>query len=256
MIIIKSLITKEYMRQGKTIKVIIPALNEERAIGKVIDAIPNWVDQIIVVDNGSDDRTAEYSKKAGAEVISEPVKGYGQACLSGIDALGSADIVVFLDGDYSDHPDEMLVLVEPILQNDADFVIGSRTRGALTKGALTPQQVFGNWLACNLIYLIWGIKYTDLGPFRAIRSTTLNQFDMSDKGYGWTIEMQIKAALHRIKTLEIPVSYRPRIGVSKISGTIKGSIFAGMKILSVIGLFFLRNGTRSSLSKNKSNQDL
>ncbi len=237
------------MRQGKTINVIIPALNEERAIGRVIDDIPNWVDEVIVVDNGSSDRTVEVSRKAGARVVEEPVKGYGKACLRGISALEDADIIVFLDGDYSDHPDEMIALVDPIINNQADFVIGSRTRGTLVKGSLTPQQIFGNWLACNLIRLIWGIKYTDLGPFRAIRIDILENFRMSDTGYGWTIEMQIKAAIHEVNTLEIPVSYRPRIGVSKISGTIKGSIFAGFKILSVIGLSFARYGMFSLSSK-------
>lgn len=229
------------MRENLRIGVVIPALNEERAIGNVIGDIPSWVDEICVVDNGSQDRTVDVARAAGATVVREPERGYGAACLRGIDALPPVDIVVFLDGDYSDHPEEMGELIAPILSGEQDFVVGSRVKGDLKPGALTPQQVFGNWLACRLMRIFWGVRYSDLGPFRAIKASALKELQMRDRNYGWTVEMQIKAAERKLRSLEIPVSYRPRIGVSKVSGTIKGTVMAGYTILKVIGQSALRN---------------
>lgn len=224
------------MRNEHSIAVIIPVLNEEASIGKVIQDIPPWVDDIIVVDNGSTDDTAQVAMHRGARVVSEPQRGYGAACLRGMAALNAPDIVVFLDGDHSDHPEEMPLLVDPVIQGDVDLMIGSRVRGEREPGALTPQAAFGNWLATRLIRLFWGIQYTDLGPFRAIRYRTLRQLGMADRDYGWTVEMQIKAALHTVAADEVPVSYRKRAGVSKVSGTVRGVIGAGYKILSTIFL--------------------
>ena len=228
------------MRNNHTIAVIIPALNEERSIGKVIRAIPEWVDEIIVVDNGSSDKTKSVAKSAGTLVISESRRGYGSACLKGISTLTDIDIVVFLDGDYSDYPEEMSLLVNPILKNDADMVIGSRVLGIREPSALIPQARFGNWLACRLIRLFWNIRYTDLGPFRSIRYQSLMALKMQDPDYGWTVEMQIKAAQIGIRSVEVPVSYRKRIGKSKVSGTIRGVIGAGSKILWIIFLSAIR----------------
>ena len=222
------------MYKGLHIGVVIPARDEEQAIGHVIAEIPEWVDEVIVADNGSCDRTAEIAGKAGARVVHEGERGYGAACQAGIGALRAADIVVFLDGDRSDYPGEMVALVNPIAEDRADFVIGSRVRGKPAPGSLTPQQRFGNWLACRLIRRFWGAVYTDLGPFRAIRRGTLQTLDMTDRKYGWTVEMQIKAAKTRVRTLEMPVGYRPRIGASKISGTLRGSLGAGIGILGLI----------------------
>jgi len=222
------------MLDEQNVKVIIPALNEEQAIGRVLEALPNWVDEVIVVDNGSTDRTAEIAAGHGARVIHEPIRGYGQACHTGVQAAGSADILLFIDADYSDYPEEAGELVKPIAEGKFDFVIGSRARGVRARGALTLQQRFGNWLACRLIALFWGHRYTDLGPFRAIRSTLLTALHMQDRGYGWTTEMQIRAARDGYRILEVPVSYRPRIGQSKISGTVSGVIGAGSKILLTI----------------------
>lgn len=222
------------MRQGRRIGVIIPALNEERAITRVIADIPAWVDDIVVVDNGSTDATADVAAQAGARVVSEPQRGYGIACQTGITSLADSDIIVFLDGDYSDHPDQMAWLVDPIASGAAALVLGSRVRGLAEAGALTPQQRFGNWLACRLIRLIFGATFSDLGPFRAIDRAELQKLGMNDRAYGWTVEMQIRALRHRLAVLEVPVSYRPRIGTSKISGTLKGSVMAGYTILRII----------------------
>lgn len=230
------------MRKGKSIGVVIPALNEEQSIGKVIGDIPDWVDRVVVVDNGSTDGTADAARNSGATVLQEKEKGYGAACLKGMSALENMDILVFLDGDYSDHPDEMALLVDPIAQDDCDLVIGSRSRGALQPGALTLQQRVGNRLACVLMRVFWGTRYSDLGPFRAIDGQALRRLGMNDRNFGWTIEMQIKAALAGLQVREVPVRYRPRIGVSKISGTLKGTILAGIGILRVIGRFVLTNG--------------
>jgi glycosyltransferase involved in cell wall biosynthesis len=229
------------MRHNQTIGVVIPALNEADAIGRVVGDIPAWVDKIVVADNGSNDGTGDVARKAGAIVVREMEPGYGAACLAGIAALGEIDVVVFLDGDYSDHPEDMADLVDPILSGAHDFVIGSRATGAREAGSLTPQQLFGNWLATTLIRRIWGVNYTDLGPFRAIRATSLQTLAMADRNYGWTVEMQIKAAEHNLRAHEVPVRYRCRIGVSKVSGTIKGSVKAGYKILSIIGRHALRS---------------
>ena len=227
------------MKGGLNIGVVIPALNEEQAIGRVIADIPDWVDRIVVVDNGSEDRTADIARAEGAEVIRELHPGYGAACQSGIAELRNMEIIVFLDGDYSDYPEEMRALVAPIISGDCQFVLGSRVRGTAERGALTPQQRFGNWLACSLIRIIWGTQYTDLGPFRAISTDALSQLRMGDRGYGWTIEMQIKAVIAGLSIVEVPVRYRRRIGISKISGTLKGTLLAGAKILCVIGRFAL-----------------
>lgn len=222
------------MRDGYRIGVVIPALNEERAISRVIADIPSWVDDVIVADNGSGDRTAAVAEGAGARVVTERERGYGAACQAGIEALRSPDIVVFLDGDYSDCPQEMAALVDPIVNGRADFVVGARVSERRAPGSLTPQQRFGNWLACRLIGRIWGASYSDLGPFRAIRASVLDKLNLQERAYGWTVEMQLKAAQGGLRTLEVPVSYRPRIGTSKISGTVRGSVMAGVTILSVI----------------------
>lgn len=225
------------MRNNNRVGVVIPALNEERAIAKVLGDIPEWVDLVVVADNGSTDKTPSVAEAAGALVVHEPERGYGAACLRGIAALKDTDIVVFLDGDYSDHPEEMGALVDPIAADECDMVIGSRALGEAEAGSLTPPQRFGNWLACFLMRLIWGVRYTDLGPFRAIGAPALSRLNMQDRNFGWTIEMQIKAAIAGLRTRDIPVRYRPRIGVSKISGTIKGSVMAGVIILSTIARF-------------------
>ena len=217
------------------ISVIIPAFNEEASIEKVIADIPKaQVKEIIVVDNASTDRTAEIARSAGAVVVRERRRGYGYACLAGIAAVDSPEIVVFLDGDYSDFPSEMTSLVEPIRSGEAEMVIGSRTRGVREKGALLPQARIGNALATFLIRLLFGVRYTDLGPFRAIRYDRLLEMDMQDKTFGWTVEMQVKAAKMGLQVREVPVSYRKRVGKSKITGTLKGTLLAGYKILTTI----------------------
>ena len=223
------------MRQGRTIGVVIPALNEELAIGRVLADIPCWVDRIVVADNGSTDATRSVAAAAGAIVVIEPVRGYGAACQAGIAALQrSADIIVFIDGDYSDDGRELALLVDPILAGQAQFVIGSRVLGQREAGALSPQQRAGNWLACHLIALLFGARFTDLGPFRAIDADALRNLAMRDMAFGWTVEMQIKAARAKLAMCEVPVSYRARIGVSKISGTLSGAARAGATILAVI----------------------
>ncbi len=222
------------MLNGQTVKTIIPALNEEQSIGQVLQGLPDWVDEVIVVDNGSTDRTAEIAVAHGARVVQEPVRGYGQACHTGVKAAQGAEILLFIDADYSDYPEEAGKLVKPIAEDEFDLVIGSRSRGTVARGALTLQQRFGNWLACRLIALFWDYRYTDLGPFRAVRSSVLHALQMQDRGYGWTTEMQIRAARDGYRILEVPVSYRPRIGQSKISGTARGVIGAGSKILLTI----------------------
>lgn len=221
--------------------VIVPALNEEKAIELVLCEIPrNAVDQVIVVDNGSTDHTARKAASCGAEVIFEPKRGYGAACQAGIESLASdTDIVVFLDADHSDYPEEIEALTLPIAQNRADFVIGSRTLRASSRRVLSWRQSWGNRLATTLIRWCFGYRYTDLGPFRAIRRRALELLCIKDRGYGWTVEMQIKAAGAGLRVMEVPVRYRPRIGHSKISGSLKGSIFAGAKILSTIGRYSL-----------------
>ncbi len=221
----------------KIISVIIPAFNEEQSIGKVIKDIDrNIVNHVIVVNNNSSDNTSLVAKQAGAIVLDEKRKGYGWACLKGIEKCYelNTDIIVFLDGDYSDYPQEIEKVIQPILKEEVEFVVGSRVLGKREKGSLTPQQVFGNWLATKLIRLFYGAKFTDLGPFRAITSMALKTLKMSDKTYGWTIEMQIKAVKRKIAFVEVPVNYKRRIGVSKVSGTVKGAVFAGIKIIFAV----------------------
>lgn len=216
------------------IDVIIPALDEERALPRVLEEIPgDLVRRVIVADNGSRDRTAEVARAGGAEVVSEPNRGYGAACLAALAHLAAnpPDVVVFLDGDHSDHPAEMNRLVEPLLYGDADLVIGSRTLGRRERGSLTPQQLVGNAVACGVLRGVYGARYTDLGPFRAITWSALRALEMRDRNFGWTVEMQIKAAQLGLRHLEVPVAYRRRIGESKVSGTVKGTVLASGKIL-------------------------
>ena len=220
------------------IKVIIPAYNEQDSIANVINDIPDIVDEIVVVSNHSTDNTEINARNAGATVLTENKKGYGYACLKGMEHIAEQetkpDIIVFLDGDYSDYPEELTKLIEPIINNNIDFVIGARVKRLREVGSMTPQQVFGNWLATFLMKLMFGAKFTDLGPFRAIRYNKLIGLSMEDKTYGWTVEMQLKVIKQKLTYVEIPVNYRNRIGVSKVSGTVKGSIFAGIKILGWI----------------------
>jgi len=221
------------------IDVVIPAYNEERSIAKVLGEIPSdLVRNVIVANNASTDNTADVAREAGAIVIDQPMKGYGNACLKGLEYIKSAkqepDIVVFMDGDYSDYPEEMVKLIAPIIHKKMDLVIGSRAKGDMEKGSMTPQQIFGNWLATNLIRILYKYEFTDLGPFRAIRYDALKKIDMQDKDFGWTVEMQVKAAKYKMNCIEVPVRYRKRIGVSKVSGTVKGTILAGHKILWTI----------------------
>ncbi|WP_373055744.1 glycosyltransferase family 2 protein [Zunongwangia sp. H14] len=220
------------------IKVIIPAFNEAASIGKVISEIPKTVSEVIVVSNNSTDATEENAKAAGATVVSEERKGYGYACLKGMDYVAAQelkpDIIVFLDGDYSDYPSELTKITAPIIDDNIDFVIGARVKKWRQKGSMTFPQIFGNWLATSLMKLFFNARFTDLGPFRAIKYEKLLKLRMVDKTYGWTIEMQLKALKHGLRYIEIPVHYKNRIGVSKVSGTVKGAIFAGIKILKWI----------------------
>lgn len=222
-----------------TIDVIIPAYNEEQSVGKVIADIPKaLVRHVIVTNNNSSDNTKAVATAAGAIVVDEPTPGYGRACLKGMAYIAALptppELVVFLDGDYSDHPEELPEVIHPILAHEADLVIGSRALGDLEKGAMMPQQIFGNWLATSLIRLLYGYTFTDLGPFRAIRYEKLLELGMQDQTFGWTVEMQVKAAKQKLRCAEVPVTYRKRIGVSKVSGTIKGTLLAGHKILWTI----------------------
>ena len=220
------------------IKVIIPAFNEQDSIANVIQDIPSLVEEVIVVSNNSTDLTEVNAKHTGATVLTENRKGYGYACLKGMDYISKLqskpDIIVFLDGDYSDYPEELTKIIAPIIEDNIDLVIGSRVKELREDGAMTPQQIFGNWLATKLMSLFFKAKFTDLGPFRAIKYDKLLALNMVDKTYGWTVEMQLKALKQKLSYTEVPVNYRNRIGVSKVSGTIKGSIFAGIKILSWI----------------------
>ncbi len=223
------------------IDVIIPAYNEQDSIGNVLRDIPkDLVREIIVCNNNSTDNTKVVALENGATVVDQPLKGYGNACLKGMAHIKAKslseqpDIVVFLDGDYSDHPEEMTKLVAPIIAGDMDMVIGSRALGDMESGAMMPQQIFGNWLATNLIRLFYNYSFTDLGPFRAIKWQQLLAIDMQDKTFGWTVEMQVKAAKHKLKCTEVAMTYRKRIGVSKVSGTLRGTILAGHKILWTI----------------------
>jgi len=224
----------------KNIKVIIPAFNEQNSIVKVIQDIPKeWVSEIVVVNNNSKDGTEKAAAEAGAKVLSEKRQGYGYACLKGIDYVSQQkpppDIVVFMDADYSDYPEELPKLVQPILEDGMELVIGSRALGERERGAMTPQQLFGNWLATRLLKLFYGANFTDLGPFRAVSWEALQKINMQDKTYGWTVEMQLKAAKLGLRSTEVAVNYRKRReGVSKVSGTLKGTILAGYKIIWTI----------------------
>lgn len=221
------------------VDVIIPAFNEEEAVGLVVTDIPKeLIRHIVVVNNASSDRTSEQARAAGAIVVDQPLRGYGNACLKGIERISThvppPDIVVFLDADHSDRPEQMTQVVAPIINNEADFVIGSRALGKRDAGSMMPQQVFGNWLATRLLKLLYGVRYTDLGPFRAIRWQALQNMHMQDRTFGWTVEMQLKAAKQHLRISEVPVDYRKRIGFSKISGTVKGSVMAGWIIITTI----------------------
>lgn len=233
--------------------VVIPALNEEQSLPLVLDDLPP-VRQVIVVDNGSRDATADVATRHGATVVDQPQRGYGAACLRGLETIQQAidagslppEIVAFVDADYSDHPDHLPRLVEPILKNQTDFVLGSRLLGVREPGAMPPQSVYGNRLACFLMRILFGAHYTDLGPFRAIRYDRLCELQMADENFGWTIEMQIKATRNDLRIQEIPVPYRRRVGSSKISGTVSGTIRAGWKILYTIAKYGLVRGDASA----------
>ena len=216
------------------IKLVIPARNEENAIGKVVSSVVHQVDAVIVADNGSTDATADVARRAGARVVSVPEPGYGRACLAAIKAAGNYDILVFMDGDASDDPDDLSKVLEPILSGQSDMVIGSRILGDCDPGALTTQQRFGNTLACWLMDMFWGYRFTDLGPFRAITRESYEDLNMQAPTFGWTVEMQVRALKHGLICTEVPVHYRARIGVSKISGTVRGVILAGGYILGTI----------------------
>jgi glycosyltransferase involved in cell wall biosynthesis len=227
------------MKVSSTVYVIIPAFNEENGVGQVLQEISKeLVTEIVVVNNASTDNTEKIALQNGATVLRESTPGYGRACLKGIDYLKNLPtppaIVIFLDADHSDYPEEIPELIKPILEDKADLVIGSRALGQKESGSMTPQQIFGNWLATRLLKILYKVTFTDLGPFRAIRFSSLLLLDMQDKTYGWTVEMQLKAAKAGLRCVEVPVRYRKRIGFSKISGTVKGTVLAGYKILSTI----------------------
>lgn len=243
------------------VTVIIPALNEEESLPLVLRDLPN-VGRVIVVDNGSTDRTATVAADLGAVVVREPARGYGAACLKGLQEIHQSvlngqpapTIVAFVDADYSDHPDLLPDLVEPIFSGRADFVLGSRLQGIREPGAMPPQSIYGNKLACFLMWLFFGARCTDLGPFRAIDYSNLRQLGMVDRNFGWTIEMQLKAARAGLRSLEIPVPYRCRIGTSKISGTISGTIKAGSKILFLIARYGLAKNSYDRVSVDSSSE--
>ena len=220
------------------VDVLIPALNEEPSIGKVVAAMPAGVRRVVVVDNGSTDATASVAREAGAEVVAEPRRGYGSACLAGmahVRRTGPPDVLVFVDADFSDHPEQMHRLVDPITEDRMDLMIGSRVLGQAEAGSLNLVQRFGNALATTLVRWFFGVRFTDLGPFRAVRWTALERLEMDDRDFGWTVQMQARAAARGLRCGEAPVDYRRRIGQSKISGTVRGVAMAGSKILYTIG---------------------
>jgi glycosyltransferase involved in cell wall biosynthesis len=216
------------------VAVVIPALDEEEAIGAVLAELPPGAHRVIVVDNGSRDRTAAVARAAGATVVHEPRRGYGSACLAGIAAAPEAEVVAFLDGDHSDHPAQLRDVLAPILRGEADLVIGSRARGRRAPGAHPWHAILGTRLCVALMNALIGTRATDLGPFRAITAGALRRLDMRDGGFGWTVEMQIKARRRGLRVVEVAVDYRPRVGRSKVSGTLRGSVGAGAKILGLI----------------------
>jgi len=229
-----------FSRSTPEISVIIPAFNEEESIGLVIKSLPQKkIKEIIVINNGSTDKTAYIAREHGARVVDEPYRGYGAACLKGISEVNDPEIVVFIDGDFSDFPEEIENLVKPIIENRADLVLGSRMFFSESRAALLPQARYGNLLAVSLMKLFFRYQFTDLGPFRAIRYRSLKEIRMTDKNFGWTVEMQIKAVKHGLRIIEIPVHYRKRIGVSKITGTISGTFKAGTKIIFTIFKYLL-----------------
>lgn len=221
---------------GTTIAAILPALNEADSIGHVLQDLPAWIDHVIVVDNGSTDTTAAIASAHGATVVAELFRGYGAACLRGIAEARrrNPDVVLFLDADYSDYPEDVALVLDPVCSGAVVFCLGSRTRGERQRGALLPQQIFGNWLATTLLRLFWRSRFTDLGPMRAIRMSTLEALAMTDRTYGWTIEMQIGVLKRALPYAEVAVRYRQRIGTSKIAGTVRGSVKAGIRILGMI----------------------
>ena len=245
------------MHTDTRIFVVIPALNEAASLPRVLAAIPAWVDAVYVADNGSTDATATVAAEGGAIVVHAVQRGYGSACLRALEAVADAaalpDIIVFIDADFSDYPEQMDRLVAPIVAGDAELVIGSRVMGNRERGALTPQQRFGNALACRLMRWIWKVRHTDLGPFRAIRYEALQRLDMDDPNYGWTVQMQVRAAKRGVRAIDVPVDYRKRIGKSKISGTVRGVVAAGTKILGVIfaEAFRRRASAKASPQKNR-----
>ncbi|MFT4999140.1 MAG: glycosyltransferase involved in cell wall biosynthesis [Planctomycetota bacterium] len=237
------------MLDNRTIGVVIPALNEELSIGKVLADIPGWVDDVVVADNGSTDDTIAVAKSGGAKIGHATQRGYGAACQAGIALLPDHDIIVFVDGDYSDYPQQMDGLVLPILNGTSDLVIGSRRLGTRAKGSLTLPQMFGNWLACCLIKVFWKTTFTDLGPFRAIARNKLETLNMTDQAFGWTVQMQLRAVQENLNIMEVPVDYRQRIGKSKISGTVKGTLLAGYAIIGTILVTAIRDRTRKNRAR-------
>ncbi len=220
---------------AERVSLVIPARNEERSLPLVLDGLPSGLlHEVVVVDNGSSDATGRVAEERGARVVREPRPGYGRACLTGIAACDNPDVIAFVDADFSDHPEELTRVLAPILEGRADLVIGSRMIGQRERGALLPQARLGNRLATFLIRRFWGVRFTDLGPFRAIRAEALRALEMRDRDFGWTVEMQIKASQRGLRCVEVPVSYRKRIGRSKITGTLSGTVRAGVKILSTI----------------------
>jgi glycosyltransferase involved in cell wall biosynthesis len=229
------------------VSVVIPTRDEAQAIGRVLNDLPSdLVNEVIVVDNHSSDETPAIASRMGARVVSEARRGYGRACLTGLAAASAPDVVVFLDGDYSDRPAELPLLLAPIAEGRADITIGSRLAGPRTPGALPWHALFGNWLAASLIKSLYGVKITDLGPFRAARADTLREVELEETTYGWAVELILKGAIHGLRIVEVPVSYHPRIGKSKISGTFRGTVGAAWFILSLIVRYYFRRGKISA----------